>query len=79
MVENTKNPIKIDLNEFKLYLHLQKNQLTFHFDSPSRRFYLSVIALVVNEMKRYYSLHRPCRFGPSWRKRVAQKVLAASC
>jgi TolB-like protein/Flp pilus assembly protein TadD len=52
MIENTKNPIRIDLNEFKLHLHLQKNQLTFHFDSPSRKFYLSVIALVVYEMKR---------------------------
>ena len=52
MVENTKNPIRIDLNEFKLYIHLKKVQLTLHFNSPSRRFYLSVIALVVNEMKR---------------------------
>ena len=52
MVENTKNPIRIDLNEFKLYIHLKKFQLTLHFNSPSRRFYLSVIALVVNEMKR---------------------------
>ncbi len=52
MVENTKNPIRIDLNEFKLHIHLKKVQLTLHFNSPSRRFYLSVIALVVNEMKR---------------------------
>src|SRR4030042_3210615 len=52
MVENTKNPVRIDLNEFKLYIHLKKVQLTLHFNSPSRRFYLSVIALVVNEMKR---------------------------
>src|SRR5512137_474992 len=53
MVENTKNPIRIDLNEFKLHVHLKNRiQLTLHFNSPSRRFYLSVIALVVNEMKR---------------------------
>jgi TolB-like protein/Tfp pilus assembly protein PilF len=52
MVENTKNPIRIDLNEFKLHIHLKKIQLTLHFNSPSRRFYLSVMALVVNEMKR---------------------------
>jgi adenylate cyclase len=52
MVENTKNPIRIDLNEFKLHIHLKKIQLTLHFNSPSRRFYLSVIALVVNEMKK---------------------------
>jgi len=52
MVENTKNPIRIDLNEFKLHIHLKKVQLTLYFNSPSRRFYLSVIGLVVNEMKR---------------------------
>jgi len=45
--------IKIDLNEFKLHIAL-KNRIerTLHFNSPSRRFYLSVIALIVNEMKR---------------------------
>jgi len=48
-----KNLIQIDLNEFKLHLKLKnKTQLTLHFNSPSRRFYLSVIALVVNEMKK---------------------------
>jgi TolB-like protein len=52
MVENTQNPIRIDLNEFKLHIHLKKSQLTLHFNSPSRRFYLSVIAFLVNEMKR---------------------------
>jgi adenylate cyclase len=53
MMENSKHSIQIDLNEFKLHLHLNnKTQRTFHFDSPSRRFYLSVIALVVNEMKK---------------------------
>ncbi len=52
MVENTKNPIRIDLNEFKLHIHLKKIELTLHFNSPSRRFYLSLITLVVNEMKR---------------------------
>ena len=50
---NSKPSIQIDLNEFKLHLHLRnKPQRTFHFDSPSRRFYLSVIALVVNDMKK---------------------------
>ena len=45
--------IQIDLNGFKLHLHLKdKIQLTLHFNSPSRRFYLSLIALVINEMKR---------------------------
>ncbi len=54
MTENTKqHPITIDLNEFKLHLDLKnKIELTLHFNSPSRRFYLSLIAFVVNEMKR---------------------------
>jgi adenylate cyclase len=52
MVEETTKFIKIDLNQFKLHLYLkQEAELTLHFDSPSRRFYLSVIALVVHEMK----------------------------
>jgi TolB-like protein/Flp pilus assembly protein TadD len=47
------HPITIDLNQFKLHLTLKNRiELTLHFNSPSRRFYLSVIALVVNEMKR---------------------------
>jgi class 3 adenylate cyclase/tetratricopeptide (TPR) repeat protein len=53
MVQSSRPSIQIDLSEFKLHLHLKsKNQLTLHFNSPSRRFYLSVIALVVNEMKK---------------------------
>ena len=53
MVENVKHSIGIDLNQFKLHIDLKnKIELTVHFDSPSRRFYLSLIALVVNEMKR---------------------------
>jgi TolB-like protein/Flp pilus assembly protein TadD len=53
MVEISRRSIQIDLNEFKLHLHLKsRTKLTLHFDSPSRRFYLSVIALVVNEMKK---------------------------
>jgi TolB-like protein/Flp pilus assembly protein TadD len=53
MIEIPKPSIKIDLNEFKLHLHLKsRTQLTLHFNSPSRRFYLSVIALVVNDMKK---------------------------
>ena len=54
MAENTKShPITIDLNQFKLHIELKNRiELTLHFNSPSRRFYLSVIALVVNEMKR---------------------------
>ena len=54
MTENTKiHPITIDLNQFKLHIDLKKKiELTLHFNSPSRRFYLSLIAFVVNEMKR---------------------------
>ena len=53
-MENTKpHPITIDLNQFKLHIALKNRiELTLHFNSPSRRFYLSVIAFVVNEMKR---------------------------
>jgi TolB-like protein len=54
MAENTKHhPIRIDLNQFKLHIDLKKKiELTLHFNSPSRRFYLSLIAFVINEMKR---------------------------
>jgi TolB-like protein/Tfp pilus assembly protein PilF len=54
MAINTKiHPITIDLNEFKLHIALKdRNELTLHFNSPSRKFYLTVIAFVVNEMKR---------------------------
>jgi adenylate cyclase len=53
MVEKAKEPIRIDLNQFKLHISLKHNlELTLHFNSPSRRFYLSLIAFVVNEMKK---------------------------
>ena len=53
MEEKTRQAITIDLNQFKLHIHLKhKTELTLHFDSPSRMFYIAVIALVVNEMKR---------------------------
>ena len=52
-MDNSNRAIRIDLNDFKLHLHIKgSTQLTLHFNSPSRRFYLSVIALVVNEMKK---------------------------
>ena len=53
MEERAKPVIKIDLDQFKLHIRLKpKTDLTLYFDSPSRRFYLSVMALVVSEMKR---------------------------
>jgi adenylate cyclase len=53
MVKNAHPSIRIDLNEFKLHIDLKKGtELTLHFNSPSRMFYLSLIALVVHEMKK---------------------------
>ena len=53
MAENADHPVRIDLNEFKLHIHLKDQMaLSLHFNSPSRRFYLSLIALVVIEMKK---------------------------
>jgi serine/threonine protein kinase len=45
--------ISVDLNEFKLRIAVKKKiELTVLFNSPSRRFYFSLIAFVVNEMKK---------------------------
>ncbi len=54
MAKNAKPyPITIDLNQFKLHIELKNRiELTLHFNSPSRRFYLSVIAFIANEMKK---------------------------
>jgi TolB-like protein len=53
MIEGAVKSMRIDLNQFKLHLCLKPGvELTLHFDSPSRRFYLSVIGLVVHEMKK---------------------------
>jgi len=46
-------PIAIDLNEFKLRIAVKKRiELTVLFNSPSRKFYISLIAFLVNEMKK---------------------------
>jgi TolB-like protein/Tfp pilus assembly protein PilF len=46
-------PIRIDLSQFKLHIKMPgKLDVSLHFTSPSRQFYLSVIALLVQEMKR---------------------------
>ena len=53
MAENVNHPVRIDLNEFKLHIHFKdKMALSLHFNTPSRKFYLSLIALVVMEMKK---------------------------
>jgi TolB-like protein/Flp pilus assembly protein TadD len=45
--------IKLDLGTYKILLYFQngKDPLVIHFDKPARRFYFSLIALVVTEMK----------------------------
>jgi TolB-like protein len=49
----TENKITIDLNRFKLRINAQpKISVSLHFDSPSRRFYLSLIAMTVYQMKK---------------------------
>jgi len=54
MMENAKrHPITIDLNQFRLQIDFKNRiKLTLHFNSPSRKFYLSLLAFLVNEMKR---------------------------
>jgi adenylate cyclase len=45
--------IKLDLGTYKILLNFQNHREPFaiHFDKPARRFYFSLIALVVTEMK----------------------------
>jgi TolB-like protein/Tfp pilus assembly protein PilF len=45
--------IKLDLTTSKILLHFRNHQepLVIHFDKPARRFYFSLIVLVVTEMK----------------------------
>jgi TolB-like protein/Flp pilus assembly protein TadD len=45
--------IDIDLGTYKVLLHFQNNKepILLHFDTPSRRFYFALIALIVTEMK----------------------------
>jgi TolB-like protein/Tfp pilus assembly protein PilF len=45
--------IELDLATYKVLLHFQDHRepLIIHFDRPARRFYFSLIALVVTEMK----------------------------
>jgi len=53
MVQKDKALIRIDLNQFKLHINVpERLNVSLHFASPSRKFYLSLIALVVREMKR---------------------------
>lgn len=53
MAEKDKERIRIDLNQFKLHIKIEhKIELSLHFDSPSRRFYLSLMAFVVTEMQK---------------------------
>jgi len=46
--------ISLDLNTFAARLHFENKEtpLEIHFDKPSRRFYFSLVCLVVTEMKK---------------------------
>ena len=48
--------IEIDLNTFRIVLRFQntKKPLILHFDTPSRKFYLSLITLIFHEMKQHH-------------------------
>jgi len=53
MSENIEHPLTIDLNQFKLHLNVKNRiETTLHFDSPSRMFYLSVIAFLALQMRK---------------------------
>ena len=45
--------IKLDLDTYQILLHFKNHSepLVIHFDKPARRFYFSLIALIVTEMK----------------------------
>jgi hypothetical protein len=63
MVEISNPSLRIDLNEFKLHLFFKnKTPLTLHFDTLSRKFYLSLIALVIIEMKKAGKIKTICYF-----------------
>ena len=46
--------VELDLDGYKILLQFsgRKEPLVIHFDTPSRRFYFSLIALIVSEMKK---------------------------
>ena len=50
---NQLKKINLDLKSFKILLHVhgKMEPLVVHFDKPSRKFYFSLIALIVKEMK----------------------------
>ena len=53
MTTQSISSIQVDLNNFKLHLSLPGLEaVTLHFDTPSRRFYLSLMVLVVEGMKK---------------------------
>ncbi len=54
MVQKDKALIRIDLNHFKMHINLpERLEVSLHFTSPSRKFYLSLVALIVHEMKKH--------------------------
>jgi hypothetical protein len=74
MVQSSIPYLLIDVNELKLHLHPKsRTQVTLYFDSPSRRLYLSVNALVVNEMNRSGEI-KPILLQEHLRKRKPAEV-----
>ena len=52
MTDPSRPAIQIDLEQFKLHVNIPgRMAMTLQFDTPSRRFYLSLIALVTQSMK----------------------------
>ena len=52
MVNGKESSIQIDLEQFKLHVNLPGRMvLSLQFDTPTRRFYLSIMAFVVDRMK----------------------------
>lgn len=53
MIGQANHAITVDLNQFKLLFRVKPDaEFTLHFNTPSRNFYLSVIALVIHEMQK---------------------------
>ncbi len=57
MVIREETPIQIDLEQFKVHINIPgRMALSLQFDTPSRRFYLSLMALVVDRLKQADSI-----------------------
>ena len=53
MQKEAQKQIRIDLDQFKLQVNIRPEiVISLHFDSPSRKFYFSLIAMIVYHMKK---------------------------